>query len=82
MSLESLAKLWFDAQTSTEWRTILYATNHHSSEQPMDCGMRVPALIIQEGSTSYELHNVYCIDGDSWYGNYQPSLRQDFKLIL
>ena len=60
---EYLAKLWFDTQTSTKWRTVLYATNHHATDQAHECGLRFPAVMIGATSTDFALGNFFCIDG-------------------
>ena len=67
-----LTKLWFDTQSSdptelSKYRTILYATNHHATSQPQDCGFRFPAVMITafRDATDFSLTNFLCIGGNS-----------------
>ena len=66
---DNLAKLWFDTQTSTDWRSVLYATNMHSADHPHECGARFPSVFIHEGFTLRRAFKTDALsDGDSMFG--------------
>ena len=51
MIIDHRLKVWFDEQTVTEWRNVIYATNGNQ------CGVRFPAIWIYYGHTDFKLHN-------------------------
>lgn len=75
-NFEYLYKLWFDEQTSTAWRTIIYATNciGEDFEKTWHCGTRFPAIFIPEGSTNLKICNCFYVNGNpNSFFNFEPS---------
>ena len=80
---DNLAKLWFDTQTSTDWRSVLYATNMHSADHPHECGARFPSVFIHEGFTLRRAFKTDALsDWDIDQINFRESLKNPVLAIL